>query len=624
MNKISSILLFITILLTAFFFRFYRLNWDQNQHLHPDERFLTMVTNQITWPENLREYFQTNSSSLNPHNNGFNFFVYGTFPIFFTKYLSEIANYKDYNGLTQAGRALSAVFDLATVVVVFLIAKIITLLNPKRLSPLVSYLAMFFYAVMVLPIQLAHFYAVETYLTFFLTACFYLALRILSDNKRFIIKAITALALGLSFGLAVASKISAVLILPVLALAFAYKFFNSKEKTAILISAVIFCLAGFLAVRIFQPYLFADAQLLSLKLNPKILDNWKELANTMKPQSGFPPSIQWYHTTPLLFPLKSLIFWGMGTVLGILAVISFFYTAIAIRLKIKPLKKIFKNLDTGQISVMLMLLLIAVTFVYQGIQTAPTIRYFHPVYPLLAVTSAIFFVRIAKNLHSILILLLLATILAWPVGFLSVYRRNHSRVIASEWIYNHLPKGSTIGVEHWDDGLPLTLDGVRLNINYNYVSLPLYNPDSPEKWRSLNELLAKTDYLALTSNRLWGSITRVPEVFPQTSRYYEDLFAGNLGFKKIAEITSYPQIPLPFLTTCIYLFPPQEDILSLTNEKGGLVRFDECDIYTGTNYRGIVLRDDWAEETFTVYDHPKVLIFQKVREMDYQKYFSSL
>ena len=83
--KIRYKLILIGVLLFAAFLRLYGVNWDQGHHLHPDERFLTMVTTDIKWPGTITEYFNTDNSPLNPHNAGYGFFVYGTFPVFLTK-----------------------------------------------------------------------------------------------------------------------------------------------------------------------------------------------------------------------------------------------------------------------------------------------------------------------------------------------------------------------------------------------------------------------------------------------------------------------------------------------------------------------------------------------------------
>ena len=81
------------------------------------------------------------------------------------------------------------------------------------------------------------------------------------------------------------------------------------------------------------------------------------------------------------------------------------------------------------------------------------------------------------------------------------------------------------------------------------------------------------EYYILSSNRGWGSIRRVPEKYPQSSVFYKDLLAGKSNYKKIADFSSYPSLK--------YLGIP------------------------------LTLPDDWADETFTVYDHPRVMIFQK-------------
>ena len=54
--------------------------------------------------------------------------------------------------------------------------------------------------------------------------------------------------------------------------------------------------------------------------------------------------------------------------------------------------------------------------------------------------------------------------------------------------------------------------------------------------------LDQADYIILSSNRLYGSIPRLPTRYPMTVRYYKALFDGSLGFKKVADIHSYPSL----------------------------------------------------------------------------------
>lgn len=102
----------------------------------------------------------------------------------------------------------------------------------------------------------------------------------------------------------------------------------------------------------------------------------------------------------------------------------------------------------------------------------------------------------------------------------------------------------------------------------------MYDPDTPEKWLKINQKLEKVDYIFLTSNRAYGSTMKRPQDYPQTIKYYQSLFNGISNFQKIAEFTSRP------------CFPP-------------LGRAWFC------------FNDDQADESFTVYDHPKVTIFKK-------------
>lgn len=552
------------IILLGVFFRFYNLNWDQGQHLHPDERFLTMVTGALEWPKNLVEYFSTDNSPLNPHNKNFSFFVYGTFPIFLTKFLSEIFKLTDYTNLTFFGRVLSGTFDILVVLIVFLIGK-------KVFSPRMGLLASFIYAISVLPIQLSHFYATDTFLNFFLILSFYLLINYLYSKKTYWI-----ILSGLAFGFAVASKISAVTFGSAFTIIFLLLLPKLKLKTFLLI--LFFGFSTLLTFRIFQPYAFSGPTFFDMYINQKFIQNLQELQNSAQPGSSFPPSVQWNNTTLILYPLKNMILWGLGLPLGITSLLGIFFVIFVLLKKIKKLLKIIRGLDNKSIVLASLVFTSLAIFVYQGIQFAKPVRYFITIYPLLSLMSGYFLAEIFKLVSakipkiwlSAIYCLLFAVFLVWPLAFFSIYTRPHSRVQASEWIYANIPHGSILGVEHWDDALPFTIDQRRNSGLYTFEELPMFDPDSDEKWQKLQEKFKKIDYIVIASNRVYGSVPHLPARYPSTIVYYKNLFANKLNFKKIVEFTSRP------------------------------------------SFLGLEFIDENADEVFTVYDHPKVSIFKKL------------
>ena len=468
----------------------------------------------------------------------------------------------DYGSIMRTGRYTSAILDWSIAILVFLITRRLT----GRASP--ALLAAFFYSVSVLPIQLAHFFAVDTFLVFFLVLSFY-----------FLISPFPYL-LGLSFGLAIAAKISASIFLPIIALGLIVYFFRTRNLFKWLLLLITIVISFYFTVRLAQPYLFADSRLLSFSLNSKVLTNWQELKNMSRADSYFPPAIQWIHTRPVLYSLENLILWGLGVPLALISFLSLLQ--LVNRLKYQPL-------------LILPLLWILGVFIYYSTQFAQPIRYFYPAFPFLAVLSGSGFFQLLSRLPRYRIHILTLTLpltLIWPLAFITIYSRPHSRVSASTWINTHIPPGSRISCEHWDDCLPL-----GYNAPYRIIEFPLYAQDTPEKWQDMATRLAGLDYIILSSNRLYGSIMTVPEIYPATNLFYRDLFADNLGFSKIAEFTSRPNLPLPGTHIC--LTPPFIKYGVVTRAS------QECPL------PGINFVDDYADETFTVYDHPKVIIFKK-------------
>lgn len=552
LKTVAHKFLLLSIILFAFGVRVYGLNWDQNQHLHPDERFLTMVASAMQWPKNLTEYFATDVSRLNPHNIGFNFYVYGTYPVIFTKYVASIFGLDNYNDLTLVGRFISAVFDTATVFLVYLIAKAVFK------NKIIGLWSAFFYSISILPIQLAHFFAVDSYLNFFIVLSFYFLIK-----SRF-------LALGVVFGLAMAAKISAIIFLPVIFLQFLYKAFTEKKWLKILVSSFLFLILCALTFRASQPYLFRNA----FELNQKVLNNWKELETYLKPDIWYPPATMWMSTGPLLFPFKNLIFLGLGLPLALLVLVGMVYLSVKKRSWLLILIEIW----------------IVGLFVWQGIQFAKPMRYFIHIYPFMAIIAGAMFWEIKYKIKYLLLFL----VLLWPLAFMSIYANLHSRVQASIWIYNNIPVGSIIACEHWDDCLPLNIQGYPGNRAYKYHELPMFGAESDQKWQQINERLSQSDYLVLSSNRIYGSTVDLPKRYPQNIEYFKNLFSGNSNYQKVAEFVSRPTLIIPKINYCFRL------------------PFFNYGVVSGINClgRGLEIVDDFTDESFTVYDHPKVIIFR--------------
>jgi 4-amino-4-deoxy-L-arabinose transferase-like glycosyltransferase len=544
-NK-GKIFLILIIALGAFL-RFYNLNWDQNTHIHPDERFLTMVGNAIKIPHNFSEYLNPSVSTLNPANAGYKFFVYGLFPLSLNKELAVIFNNDTYNTFNLQGRFISALADL---IVIILIYKTVQLLEKKyRFDVFIKFYASFLYSIFVLPIQLSHFFAVDTFLNLFVFAAFYCALGYWLKKK-----IIYIYLAGIFFGLALASKVTAIFVLLLIIPFFIFTKRNMGTKSFLssIQNILLFILISYFCLRISNPYIFASSNILDPKINKLFIDNLNELKALGSRDSFYPPNVQWINKVSLVFVFKNLIIFGVGV-----PVFVVFIMGIVNSLK-----------DNTRLFILGILTWMSVFFIYQGIQVSVPMRYFILVYPFIAIIGAFGLHAIYRKFGKIILIIVIVLVSIWSLMFFSIYTKPYSRVTASYWILQNIPRGSLILSEAWDDALPL-MGGE----NYQIFQLPVFDPDSQEKWQKMNDLLNKSDYLILSSNRGWASIPTVPQRYPEMSKFYKDLFSNKLSYKKIKEITSYPSI----------------------------------------SYLGIPLTfpDQWADESFTVYDHPKVFIFER-------------
>jgi YYY domain-containing protein len=465
----------VIILLLGAYFRLVGVKWDGNYHLHPDERFLTMVETSLSPVHSISEYFNTDQSGLNPQNRGYSFFVYGTLPIFLVRYLAQWTQQIGYDQVNVLGRICSAFFDLGTVLLVYLTGW--KLFGKK----VIGLLAAAFYAFSVLPIQLSHYFTVDTSTNFFgmLSICL-LAILIkdyilvprlpgvqstgLAASPEFnfdrasypIFTRSTAGffvlsgLFGLAIGMTAASKINGIVLAVLLPVAIILGYYlgaaNKEDKAYWARSLVGIAIAAILAIlsfRVFQPYAFKGPGFFNINLNQNWLASLKELQALSSSTTGFPPSVQWANR-PLWFAWQNMVEWGMGLPLGVLAWVGLFGLFF---LRKKEHRLGFFVLSIWTIGY----------FLWQELAYTRSMRYQMLVYPTLAIMASLFLYTlwergksfIEKNkarIGKILVILawvtgigVLVATLAWAFAFTRIYTRPVTRIEASYWIYQNVP-----------------------------------------------------------------------------------------------------------------------------------------------------------------------------------------
>jgi YYY domain-containing protein len=642
----AAIWIIIAILLLGGYLRLSHLNWDQGAHIHPDERFLTMVEDALRLPESLGQFFDSTTSPMNPYNKGYGFFVYGTLPIFIVKVVAEFANRVNqvakiwtsgsdmpiyligYDGVHFVGRALSGIFDLAGVWLIFAIGR---RLYSRRVGLLASALLAF----AVLPLQQAHFFTVDTFGTFFSLLTFYFAVRVAQGGQpdRRGGGWATYIALGASLGASIACRINLAPLAGIALLAAGIRAWDDWHRQgngngswlstllqATLFRLLLMVIVALIVFRVAQPYAFGGKSLFDFTLSQQWRDNMKEVSALIGGDRDYPPGHQWASRTPFVFPFVNMVVWGLGLPLGLTAWAGWALATWQI------MRGLTIKADPEAVRAHLLpVVWIGGMFLWQGLQYVQSMRYLLPIYPILCMMAAWLLWRLVDKARSsmreagsrkleadradrgvddqrpapgfpvslssiqhqifrilpwaaygLMIFVLVATML-WGWGFLAIYRRPLTRLTASEWMYDNIPSGSVIANEHWDDPLPLRMQGKDAFGSYGYKGLStssdglmqMYSEDVPEKRELLYQWLNEADYIVLSSNRLWGSIPRLPMRYPMTTLYYKLLFEGKLGFEQVERVTSFPTI------------------------------------------FGVQFDDTQAEEAFSVYDHPEVRVFRK-------------
>jgi YYY domain-containing protein len=646
------------------YFRFTGLaSWDEPSfRLHPDERFLTEVATQIQLPGSFQEYLDSSNTPLNPRNGNYKFFVYGMLPHELTRLSAVLLTSPEYlpeqvdrggvmvpnpeYALAQAmpsdirlwlnpteidytaqihvvGRGLSALFDILSLLVVFLLAR-------RLYDETIAFVTAFMYAGTAFLIQQTHFFTVDATSAFFIVLTVYFAVKIHQNGYWS-----DYLWGGVAIGGAIACRITLATVAVAVIVAAGARIvaaFMRADRRHMMRDMGLLVLSGVMAVmaaRLLGPDMFAGTmptaapqvilgdkigsvgQLLDstlqgkgffdLRPDARFLQSMSDISRFASGEIDWPPTQQWAARPRYLFALSNMVWAGMGAPLGIAAWLGFVGMGWMLWRRQQ-----WQHLVPWSWVVFF--------FGWQGGQFLMTMRYYLPIYGMLIMMAAWLVVMIARQRHALYTKLMglmwrsgdpvlhrdaavawgrglaFVTVLpalivaigavAWGYAFSRIYSEDHTRIAASRWIYANIPPGATLSSEIWDDGLPLSLDG-RGSGDYVGVGMPVYAEDEAVKYygdgttenTGLLMQLDQIDYIILSSNRVYDTAGRLVMRYPALINYYKSLFDGSLGFTLVAEFRSSPRL-------------------------------------LGVEFPTAV----WAEEAFSVYDHPRVLIFKKTPE----------
>ena len=348
-------------------------------------------------------------------------------------------------------------------------------------------------------------------------------------------------------GLGIGTKIVAALIFPVIFLGLFIKFFKSPLKFFLYL--LIFILTVFIILTVTSPFVFLD------------YTAWKSSFNYENSVARGTNIVfytrQFVDTIPILFQLEKILPYALGlslTSFGILGIVFSIFS-------------LFKKFD---IRLLIILLSFFVIFIPHTLLFAKWTRFIAPVFPFFSIFSIYFISSIPNKFNFLkrnLVYLLCLSTSIWSLMFFSIYLKPDVRRTADNWVNSNLPVDSTYLLESGNTiDLPLS--------SKNKISLDFYNleNDTATKEKIINTL-TEYNYFIIQSRRVFMNHQRLPNLYPKTAKFYAALFSGILGFGEIKEFHSYPAIPIPGITL---EFP-----------------------------------DESAEETWSVFDHPVIRIYQK-------------
>ncbi len=494
-------------------------------------------------------------------------YPYGSLPLYLYRFtgeglewLSGDASWTGEWALTIVARFYAASFSTLTIVLVYALGK-------WRAGRWAGVLVAGAAAVSMLAIQYAHYGVTDSLLTLLITAVAFLSTRIL-DRGQFSDYVLA----GLFTGLACASKTIGLVFVVIPWTAHVLRGTGQPRPLRfVLVGQMPKVLAlGFTlvaTVMIASPYYFFDFPSFHKALT---------LASRNLVSGEGNPTWTWQFTgtRPYLYQWEQLVRWALGLPLGISASVGILYMLLGNGNRERAIKNIV--LLAGP----------TLYFLITGAWHAKFIRYLLPMIPFLCTFAGIALWEAGHKAEqawlrrgTVALIAAVGTLsLLYAVAFVQIYRSPDTRIRASQWIVDHLGPGTPI-LHDPEPNLRLPLDAQS---DYDIRVLDYYAGERLQEASYFVDCLQGRQTIVVVSRRNYATVMRLADRYPVAACYYKALFDGALGFRLVREFVSYPHIG-----------PWQ-------------------------------IKTDSAEETFQVFDHPRVLLFERAEDVPLQQLYAAL
>lgn len=524
-------LIFIIITLFTVYFRFYNLDWDLGHSFHPDERNIIGSSVNASW------FYDPG------------FYSYGSFPSYIYRlvadFLSQLTgeNYVTYSNLLVVGRSTSAFIGTISVILFYFLLR-------KFFSNYFALLGMLFMSTGMYLIQTSHFATTESLMLLYTILILYSTINLIQKRNAF-----WAIILGFVFGISLGTKITSIsYLLIILSGYFLLIIKNFKIRLLNIIKLGALTLFSTICLLFLTwPWLFLNFD--------KFLEASKYEIGVINGSLNVPYTMQYIGSLNYFYEFKNLSFWSLNFPILFLSAFG--------------LIMMLKNFGKKNYLLLVLFPYFIFYFLVIGQNFAKFNRYMIPIIPIF-ITFSIYALNYIyayfkdKNIRTfyyfVSIFILVITQIAFGFSYMSIYFTEQTRIKTSKWIYNNVPTEAKLLTEHWDDGLPIPIKGYTSN--YQSYELKMYDQDNEAKTLELVEKLSSSDYLILSSRKLWTTLIKLENKYPVTSRYYKKLFSGELGYNVEYTGRSYPKIGI------------------------------------------MELNDNWADESFQDYDHPETYVFK--------------